>query len=87
MTVSQTATMLGISRSSAYECVRLGSIPSIRLGRRIVVPTQAIDALLASVTPNAATKGALGDWQAAGALFEESRDAARALPADCLRDV
>lgn len=52
MTVTQTATVLGISRSSAYECVRLGSIPSIRLGRRIVVPTQAIDALLES----AATK-------------------------------
>ena len=51
MTVTETATVLGISRSSAYECVRLGSIPSIRLGRRIVVPTQAIDTLLASVTP------------------------------------
>ncbi len=49
MTVTQTAMVLGISRSSAYECVRLGSIPSIRLGRRIVVPTQAIEALLASV--------------------------------------
>ena len=51
MTVTETATVLGISRSSAYECVRLGSIPSIRLGRRIVVPTQAINALLGSVTP------------------------------------
>ena len=52
MTVTETATMLGISRSSAYECVRLGSIPSIRLGRRIVVPTRAIDALLASAMPS-----------------------------------
>ena len=52
MTVTQTAAVLGISRSSAYECVRLGMIPSIRLGRRIVVPTQAIDELLAS--PNQA---------------------------------
>ena len=51
MTVTQTATLLGISRSSAYECVRLGSIPSIRLGRRIVVPIQAINVLLGSVTP------------------------------------
>jgi excisionase family DNA binding protein len=49
MTVTETAAVLGISRSSAYECVRIGSIPSIRLGRRIVVPTQAIDALLAAV--------------------------------------
>lgn len=52
MTVTETATVLGISRSSAYECVRLGSIPSIRLGRRIVVPTRAIDALLASAMPS-----------------------------------
>lgn len=50
MTVTQTATVLGISRSSAYECVRRGVIPSLRLGRRIVVPTTAIDALLGSVS-------------------------------------
>ena len=48
MTVTQTAAMLGISRSSAYECVRRGVIPSLRLGRRIVVPTTAIEALLDS---------------------------------------
>ena len=48
MTVAQAATMLGISRSSAYECVRLGAIPSIRLGRRIVIPRRAVDELLAS---------------------------------------
>lgn len=57
MTVTQTAKVLGISRSSAYECVRLGTIPSIRLGRRIVVPTRAIDALLASVAPRAVGHG------------------------------
>jgi excisionase family DNA binding protein len=50
MTVSQTASVLGISRSSAYECVRYGSIPSIRLGRRIVVPRRAIDELLAAAS-------------------------------------
>jgi len=51
MTVTQTATVLGISRSSAYECVRRGVIPSLRLGRRIVVPTTAIEALLDSAAP------------------------------------
>ena len=44
MTVTQTATVLGISRSSAYECVRRGVIPSLRLGRRIVGLTTAIEA-------------------------------------------
>jgi len=52
MTVTQTATVLGISRSSAYECVRRGVIPSLRLGRRIVVPTTAIEALLDSAAPS-----------------------------------
>jgi excisionase family DNA binding protein len=57
MTVSQAATVLGISRSSAYECVRIGSIPSIRLGRRIVVLRRAVDELLAmaSATERAVT--------------------------------
>lgn len=50
MTVSEAAALLGISRSSAYECVRLGSIPSIRLGRRIVVPRHALQQLLATPT-------------------------------------
>ncbi|WP_395156138.1 helix-turn-helix domain-containing protein [Ilumatobacter sp.] len=59
MTVSEAAILLGISRSNAYECVRLGSIPSIRLGRRIVVPTHAINALLASVTPNVVDNGSI----------------------------
>lgn len=54
MTVTQTATVLGISRSSAYECVRRGVIPSLRLGRRIVIPTTAIEALLDSTAPSAA---------------------------------
>jgi excisionase family DNA binding protein len=57
MTVSQAATVLGISRSSAYECVRIGSIPSIRLGRRIVVLRRAVDELpaMASATERAVT--------------------------------
>ena len=46
MTVTETAEMLGISRSSAYECVRAGSIPSIRLGSRIVIPKQAVAHIL-----------------------------------------
>lgn len=46
-TVEETAGLLGISRGSAYEQVRLGNIPSIRLGGRIVVPRAALDKLLA----------------------------------------
>jgi excisionase family DNA binding protein len=44
--VEEAADILGISRSHAYECVRSGEIPSLRLRRRIVVPAHALDALL-----------------------------------------
>lgn len=44
-TVEEAAQILGISRSHAYECVRSGDIPSLRLRRRIVVPAHALDAL------------------------------------------
>ena len=38
--------MLGISRPTAYERVKDGSIYSIRLGNRILVPKIAIERLL-----------------------------------------
>lgn len=38
LTVEQAAEVLGIGRSTAYELVHTGDIPSLRLGRRIVVP-------------------------------------------------
>ena len=37
---------LGISRSSVYAGIAAGEIPSIRIGRRIVVPTAALRRLL-----------------------------------------
>ena len=45
-TVTEAAELLGISRSSAYECVRRGEIPSLILGRRVVIPCRAFEALL-----------------------------------------
>ena len=49
LSVEQAARQLGISRSTAYECVRNGSIPSLRFRRRIVIPAVVIDQLLGSV--------------------------------------
>ena len=46
ISVSHAATLLGISRTTAYECVRSGDLPSVRLGGRIVVPTSALEAML-----------------------------------------
>lgn len=37
-TVVEVGILLGVSRSTAYELVRNGTVPSERLGRRIVIP-------------------------------------------------
>src|SRR5438874_11596004 len=46
LSVGQAAKLLGISRAFAYELVARGELPSLRLGRRIVVPRRALEALL-----------------------------------------
>ena len=45
-TVPQVAQMLGINRNLAYELARRGTLPVIRLGKRLVCPKEAIDRLL-----------------------------------------
>lgn len=47
-TVPEVAELLGISRSTAYECVRRGEIPALPLGRRRLVAKATIDALLSA---------------------------------------
>lgn len=42
VTVDQAAKLLGIGRSTAYELIHTGDIPSLRLGRRLVVPVAQI---------------------------------------------
>lgn len=39
ISVEQAGALLGISRRSAYRAAAAGHIPTIRLGRRILVPT------------------------------------------------
>jgi excisionase family DNA binding protein len=38
LTVEQAASWLAISRSAAYRAVRTGELPSLRVGKRILVP-------------------------------------------------
>ena len=46
VTVEEAGRMLGISRGLAYELVRRGDLPHIRLGRRLVVPVRQLEALV-----------------------------------------
>jgi excisionase family DNA binding protein len=45
-TVEELAKVLGIGRRQAYEAVKRGDIPSIRLGKRILISTRTIQRLL-----------------------------------------
>jgi excisionase family DNA binding protein len=46
LSVKAAAKILGLSRASAYEAVRTGQIPSLRFGKRIVVPRAALNRML-----------------------------------------
>jgi len=57
ITVEEAARLLGISRGLAYEMARIGKIPTIRFGRRLLVPRRALERLLGeSVTAEGANK-------------------------------
>lgn len=46
LTVSEAAELLGIGKNAAYEAAKRGDIPSLRIGRRVVVPREALEELL-----------------------------------------
>ena len=54
LTVEEAARLLGVGRNQGYEAVRAGTIPSLRIGRRLLVPKAALDRLLAGGEPFAA---------------------------------
>jgi excisionase family DNA binding protein len=49
LTVEEFAEWWGVGRSTGYQTVREGRIPSLRVGRRILIPTAALVALLLGV--------------------------------------
>jgi excisionase family DNA binding protein len=49
--VAEAAEILGIGRSAAYEAARRGEIPSLRLGRRVLIPKRALSLLLGEGQP------------------------------------
>ena len=51
LTVPEAGELLGVSRAHAYLMVKMGQIPIIKLGRRIVVPKVALEKMLAGAEP------------------------------------
>lgn len=50
ISVERAAQILGVSRSSAYRAAKIGEIPTFKIGRRLLVPTARLMAML-SVEP------------------------------------
>ena len=51
LTVEEAGDLLGISRALAYEMARTGRLPTLRFGKRIVVPKKAIENMLERSVP------------------------------------
>jgi excisionase family DNA binding protein len=48
LTAPEVARILRLGRNTVYEYLRTGAIPSIRIGRRLLIPKAAVQRLLES---------------------------------------
>ncbi len=62
ISVPEAAELLGISRGLAYELARVGQLPSLRLGRRLVVPRAALLTWLERAAPPESWVGKKEQW-------------------------
>ena len=46
LTIPEAAKALGIGRNAGYEAARRGEIPTIRIGKRLLVPRAALERML-----------------------------------------
>ena len=46
LTITEASKALGVSRNKAYEAARRGEIPTIKIGKRILVPLAALERML-----------------------------------------
>ena len=51
VSIDEAAQMLGIGRSAAYLAAKRGDLPTLRIGRRLIVPVAALDRLLEGAGP------------------------------------
>jgi len=56
--IEEAGRLLGIGRNQAYEAARRGDIPTIKIGKRLLVPKAALDRMLSGEAAQA-----LGDSQ------------------------
>jgi len=51
MTIKEAAKALGIGRDQAYEAAHRGEIPTIRIGKRLLVPVAVFTRMLETTKP------------------------------------
>ena len=73
VSVTEAAHILGISRTTAYEAVRDGSMRSIRIRRRIVVPRSWLDEVLEIRDPRNVDPSPMRDGRPGKALLPGER--------------
>lgn len=44
--IEEAAKLLGISRNACYEAAKTGEVPTVRIGKRLLVPKIALEKLL-----------------------------------------
>lgn len=62
ISVEQAGELLGVSRRSAYRAAARGQIPTVRIGRRLLVPTQRLLELLGLDRPPPTTSDTEAAW-------------------------
>jgi excisionase family DNA binding protein len=50
VTVGEAASILQISRGAAYQAAKTKQLPTLRIGRRLLVPIAALERMLSSAT-------------------------------------
>jgi excisionase family DNA binding protein len=53
-TIDEVARALGVNRNSAYQAARVGELPVIKIGRRMLVPKAAFKRMLESASEKSA---------------------------------
>lgn len=81
VTIEEAAHYLGIGRSAAYDAARRGELPTLRLGRRLLVPVPKLLALVGAEQEGrrAVETGAFA--QVSGPPSDTASDGPSALPA------
>ncbi len=73
LSILEAGKALGIGRSAAYEAARTGQIPTIRIGKRLLVPIVALERLLGGA-------GGGRDPQGSQQISTNSSGSSRAMP-------